>query len=173
MHKIDSLEGLLLHEVKDLYHAEKQLVKALPKVAKKAYSPELKTAVEEHLQQTEEHVNRLERIFEMLGQPAKGTRCKGMAGILSEANAVMKENDTHETLDAAIIMAAQKVEHYEMAGYGSAACWADMLGRNDIKELLGRTLEEEETTDKKLNELAKSGINQRAAQRRSEAEFAA
>jgi ferritin-like metal-binding protein YciE len=96
-----------------------------------------------------------------------------MAGILSEANAVMKENDTHETLDAAIIMAAQKVEHYEMAGYGSAACWADMLGRNDIKELLGRTLEEEETTDKKLNELAKSGINQRAAQRRSEEEFAA
>jgi ferritin-like metal-binding protein YciE len=164
MEKIDSLEGLLLHEVKDLYHAEKQLVKALPKVAKKVSSPELKSAVEEHLHQTEQHVNRLEQIFQMLGQPAKSVKCKGMEGILDEAEEVMKFDDSPETLDAAIIMSAQKVEHYEIAGYGSAACWADQMGRQDIKNLLGQTLQEEEQTDQKLSALAKRGINQMARQ---------
>ena len=171
MENINSLETLLLHEVKDLYHAEKQLVKALPKVAKKVSSPELKNAVEEHLQQTEGHVNRLEQVFEMLGQPAKSTKCKGMAGILDEAEEVMKFKGTPEAMDAAIIMSAQKVEHYEIAGYGSAATWADMLGRQDIKNLLGQTLDEEERTDQKLTELAKSGINQRAEQQ-SQRQFA-
>src|SRR5438067_9390009 len=146
MENINSLESLLLHEVKDLYHAEKQLVKALPKVIKKASSPELKHAVEEHLQQTEGHVNRLEQVFEMLGQPAKSTKCKGMAGILDEAEEVMKYDGTPEAKDAAIIMSAQKVEHYEIAGYGSAATWADLLGRQDLKNLLGLTLDEEEST---------------------------
>ncbi len=162
MERLESLEHLLLHEVKDLYHAEKQLVKALPKVAKKASSPELKNAVEEHLQQTETHVNRLERIFELLGQPAKSVKCKGMEGILDEAEDAMDQNGTPETLDAAIIMSAQKVEHYEIASYGSAATWADMMGRKDIKELLGQTLQEEEQTDKKLTELAKADVNKRA-----------
>jgi ferritin-like metal-binding protein YciE len=164
MEKLESLEHLLLHEVKDLYHAEKQLIKALPKVAKKASSPRLKSAVEEHLQQTEIHVNRLERVFELLGQPAKSVTCKGMEGILDEAEEAMSYKGTPETLDAAIIMSAQKVEHYEIASYGSAATWADMMGRKDIKELLGQTLQEEEQTDKKLTQLAKSGINQESAE---------
>lgn len=165
MERLESLEHLLLHEVKDLYHAEKQLIKALPKVAKKASSPQLKSAVEEHLQQTETHVNRLERVFEMLGQPAKGVKCKGMKGILEEGEDDMSQKGTPETLDAAIIMAAQKVEHYEIAAYGSAATWAEMMGRKDIKELLGQTLEEEEKTDKKLTELARMGINQKSAEK--------
>lgn len=165
MDEITSMEGLLLHEVQDLYHAEKQLVKALPKVAQKASSPELKSAVEEHLQQTEGHVNRLEQVFQLLGQPAKGVKCKGMAGIIEEAEEVMKQKGTPETLDAAIIMSAQKVEHYEIAGYGSAATWAGMMGRQDIKQLLGQTLEEERTTDKKLTELAEAGVNQRAVEK--------
>ena len=160
MDRIESLEGLLLHEVKDLYNAEKQLIKALPKVIKKASSPDLKNAVERHLQQTEQHVNRLEQVFQMLGQPAKGVKCKGMEGILDEANEVMKQDASPEALDAAIIMSAQKVEHYEIASYGSAACWAAQMGRQDIKNLLGQTLEEEEQTDQRLSELAKRGINQ-------------
>ena len=173
METMDSLESLLLHEIKDLYHAEKQLVKALPKVAEKASSAELRNAVQEHLQQTEGHVNRLEQIFQILGEPAKGTKCKGMAGILNEAESILKHDQSPATLDAAIIMAAQKVEHYEIAGYGSAASWADMLGRQDIKNLLGQTLEEEERTDKKLTELAKTGINQRAANRQPESQLSA
>ncbi len=165
MEKIISLENLLLHEVKDLYHAEKQLVKALPKVAKKASSPELKNAIEEHLEETKEQVNRLERVFELLGQPAKGVKCKGMQGILEEGEEAMSFKGTPETLDAAIIMSAQKVEHYEIAGYGSATTWASMLNRKDIKELLGQTLDEEEKTDQRLTELAKSGVNQRSAEK--------
>jgi ferritin-like metal-binding protein YciE len=165
MEKIESLEDLFIHELKDVYNAEKQLVKALPKVARKASSPELKEAIEEHLQQTEEHVNRLEEIFEMLDQPAKSVKCKGMEGILEEGEESMKMKGTSETLDAAIIMAAQKVEHYEIASYGSLATWADLMGRKDIKRLLGQTLEEEEETDQKLTELAESGINQSSARK--------
>ena len=173
MTKLNSLETLLLHEVQDLYSAEKQLVKALPKVAKKASSSELKSAVEDHLEQTEEHVNRLEQIFDMLGAKAKTSKCKGMQGILEEAEEVMKQGENSETLDAAIVLSAQKVEHYEIASYGSAAEWAGRLGRNDVKKLLGQTLEEEEETDQKLTELAESIINQRAADRsREEEEFA-
>ncbi len=164
MEKIDSLEALLLHELKDLYHAEKQIVKALPKVAKKASAPQLKNALEEHLRQTEEQVNRLEQVFQMLGQPVKGVKCKGMEGILDEGEETLKLKGTPETLDAAIIMSAQKVEHYEIAGYGSAATWAEMLGRQDIKNLLGQTLDEEEKTDRKLTEMAKTGINQSSAE---------
>jgi ferritin-like metal-binding protein YciE len=163
MEKIDTLENLLLHEIKDLYHAEKQLVKALPKVAKKASSPELKEAIEEHLEETKGHVERLEEIFEMLGQSPKAVKCKGMQGILDEGEETMKLKGSPDTLDAAIILAAQKVEHYEIASYGSATTWADMLGRSDIKKLLGQTLEEEEETDQKLTDLAKAGVNQGAA----------
>ncbi len=169
MERMESLENMLLHELKDLYHAEKQLVKALPKVAKKASSPQLKRAIETHLEETEGQVERLERIFELLDEKPKAVRCKGMEGILKEGEEVMKLKGNPETLDAGIIMAAQKVEHYEIAGYGSAATWADMIGRPDIKKLLGQTLEEEEQTDSKLTVLAKSGVNQRSAARRREA----
>lgn len=167
MEKIDSLETLLVHELKDLYHAEKQLVKALPKVAKTAAAPELKEAIEEHLEETEGHVERLEKIFQLLDQPAKAVKCKAMEGILEEGEDTMDLKAPAETRDAALIMAAQKVEHYEIAGYGSAATWAEMLGRQDIKRLLGQTLEEEKAADEKLTQLATSGLNQRSAQRKA------
>jgi len=136
--KLNSLDDLLLHEVQDMYHAEKQVGKALPDVAEQAASPELKSALEEHLQQTKVHVNRLERVFEILGQEPKATKCKAMKGILDEGEDTISEKGSSETIDAAIIMSAQKVEHYEIAAYGSLAAWADMLGRQDIKQLFGQ-----------------------------------
>jgi ferritin-like metal-binding protein YciE len=169
MEKIETLEELLIHELKDVYHAEKQLVKMLPKVAKKASAPELKAALEEHLRQTEGQVQRLDEVFELLGEPAKAVKCKGMEGILEEGEELLQQKGTSETLDAGIILAAQKVEHYEIASYGSLATWADMVGRKDVKKLLVQTLEEEEQTDKKLTMLAKSGINQGSAQKMREA----
>jgi ferritin-like metal-binding protein YciE len=170
MEKINSLKGLLLHEMQDLYSAEKQLVKALPKVAKQASSPELKTAVEEHLAQTEEHVTRLENVFTLLGEEATETTCKAMKGLIKEANDILKREGTGEARDAAIIAAAQKVEHYEIASYGTLTKWAATLGRDDIKLLLGQTLDEEEKTDQRLTDLATSGINQRAAEIAAEQE---
>jgi ferritin-like metal-binding protein YciE len=170
--KLDSLDDLLLHEVQDMYHAEKQVVKALPDVAEQAASPELKSALEEHLQQTKVHVKRLERVFEMLGQEPKATKCKAMKGILDEGEDTISEKGSSETIDAAIIMSAQKVEHYEIAAYGSLAAWADMLGLQDIKQLFGQTLDEEKAADEKLTELAKAGLNQRAASKRPEKQFA-
>jgi ferritin-like metal-binding protein YciE len=170
--KLNSLDDLLLHEVQDMYHAEKQLVKALPDVAAQATSPELKSAIEEHLQQTKVHVNRLERVFEMLGQEPKTTKCKAMKGILDEGDDTITEKGSAETLDAAIIMSAQKVEHYEIAAYGSLATWADMLGRQDIKQLFGQTLDEEKATDERLTELARAGLNQRSAAKQPEKQFA-
>jgi ferritin-like metal-binding protein YciE len=161
MDKIISLEDLLLHEIKDLYHAEKQLVKALPKVAAKASSRELRQAIEDHLRETEGQVERLEQVFELLGQEPKAVKCKGMQGILEEGEEARDMKGAPDPLDAAIIMSAQKVEHYEMAGYGSAATWAGMLDRQDVKQLLGQTLQEEEKTDRKLTELAKQ-VNERA-----------
>jgi ferritin-like metal-binding protein YciE len=163
MEKFNSLKGLLLHEIKDLYHAEKQLIKALPKTAEKATAPDLKSALEQHLVQTEEHVNRLEQVFNLLGVEPDAETCKAMKGILSEADKVMKSDTNSDALDAAIISAAQKVEHYEIASYGTVAKWAEMMGRADIKALLGRTLAEEEEADRRLTQIAESGINQRAA----------
>jgi len=168
MERLNSLENLLLHELQDMYYAEQQLVKALPKVAKKAHSPMLKMAVEQHLRETEGHVNRLEQAFQMLGQPAKSRKCKAMLGILDEAEDTMGENGTPETLDAAIIMSAQKVEHYEIAGYGSLAKWAQKIGREDLKNLLGQTLQEEKAADQKLTELAEAGINQGSSTQQKE-----
>jgi ferritin-like metal-binding protein YciE len=165
MGKMESLESLLLHELKDLYNAEKQILKALPKAAKKASAPELKQAFEEHQEQTQEQVRRLEQVFEMLGERAKGVNCPGMEGILEEADEMMKMKGEPDTLDAAIILGAQKVEHYEIAAYGSLATWADMLGRKDIKKLLSQTLEEEEETDRKLTEIAQAGIDQSSAEK--------
>ena len=162
MNKMNSLDSLFLMEVKDLYHAEKQLTKALPKVAKKASSPQLKSAIEGHLQETEGHVNRLEEIFKILGQPVKGHPCSAMKGILEEADEVMSQKAEPAVLDAAIIGAAQKVEHYEIASYGTVIEWAKQMGRDDISRLLGQTLNEEEQTDRKLTELAKNRINPQA-----------
>ena len=166
MERIESLEGLLLHEIKDLYHAEKQLVKALPKVVDTASSPELKNAIDQHLRETGAHVRRLEQVFEILGESPKAVKCKAMQGILDEGEDLMEEKGSAETIDAAIIMSAQKVEHYEIASYGSVVTWAEMLGRQDIKAILGQTLDEEERADKKLTDLAKAGINQASAQQR-------
>lgn len=165
MEKIESLEQLLLHELKDVYSAEKQLMKMLPKVAKKASSPELKDALETHLRETEGQIERLEQVFELLQEEPKAVKCKGMAGILEEGEEVLKQKATPETLDAGIIMSAQKVEHYEISSYGTLATWADIIGRKDIKKLLGETLEEEEMADEKLTRLAQSGINQSSAQK--------
>ncbi|MDB6109712.1 MAG: hypothetical protein JWR69_1462 [Pedosphaera sp.] len=164
MQKINSLAGLFLEEVKDLYSAEKQLTKALPKVAKKASSPELKSALEEHLTQTEGHINRLEEVFRMLGQKPKARPCVAMKGILEEASEIMSEKAEPAVLDAALIGAAQKVEHYEIASYGTVVQWAKQMGRDDIKTLLGQTLDEEEKTDQKLSQLAKTRINIQAVE---------
>jgi ferritin-like metal-binding protein YciE len=170
MEKLNSLETLLLHEVQDLYSAEKQLVKALPKVAKKASSPQLRSAVEQHLEQTEQHVNRLEQVFELLGASPKEHTCKAMKGLIKEADDIISEDASPATRDAAIIAAAQKVEHYEIASYGTARKWAETVGRNDITRLLEQTFNEEEQTDRRLTELAMSGINQKAAEQMGEEE---
>jgi ferritin-like metal-binding protein YciE len=162
MQKLNSLDDIFLEEVKDLYSAEKQLTKALPKVAKKASSPELKSALEEHLVQTEGHINRLEEVFRILGQPPKAKPCAAMKGILEEASEIMSEKAEPSVLDAALIGAAQKVEHYEIASYGTVVQWAKQMGRQDIKELLGQTLDEEEKTDQRLSQLAKTRINIKA-----------
>src|SRR5512133_3074775 len=151
--KINSLEELLVHELKDVYSAEKQLVKVLPTVIDKASAPQLKNALDEHLRQTEVHVERLERVFGMLNQEPEAVKCKGMQGILDEGDETLDLKAPSEILDAGIILAAQKVEHYEIATYGSLATWAEMLGRNEVKMLLGETLEEEEQADKKLTML--------------------
>jgi ferritin-like metal-binding protein YciE len=157
------LKKILIDELRDVYHAEKQLVKALPKMAKAATSPELRAALEQHLDETEEHVNRLEQAFDLLEQPAKAKPCAGMAGIVEEGSDVIREEEKGPTLDAAIIAGGQRAEHYEMAAYGSIIAWAKALGHDDVATLLHETLDEEKAADEKLNELAEGGINAEAA----------
>jgi len=163
------LKKILIDELRDIYHAEKQLVKALPKMAKAASSADLRAALEQHLDETEEHVNRLEQAFDLLEQPAKAKPCAGMAGIIEEGSDVIREEEKGPTLDAAIIAGGQRAEHYEMAAYGSVIAWAKTLGHDDVATLLHETLEEEKAADEKLNELAEGGINAEAASE-SEAE---
>ncbi len=139
--------------------AENQLLKALPKMAKAASSPELKQAFEEHLEVTEQHVNRLEQVFQMLGAKAKGKKCEAMKGLIEEGKEMMSQRGANDVLDAGLIGAAQKVEHYEIAGYGTVTTYAKMLGHQAEAELLHQTLEEEKATDEKLTLLAKEGIN--------------
>ena len=158
-----TLDDLLVHELQDIYHAEGQITKALPKMIKAAANPELRAAFEEHLQQTEGQIERLERVFELLGVPAKGKKCEGMAGIIAEGQKAVEENATSDVLDAALIAAAQKVEHYEIAVYGCVATYAELLGYDQVHELLGQTLDEEERTDERLSDLAESVINIEAA----------
>jgi ferritin-like metal-binding protein YciE len=164
MPKLTSLDDLFVHELRDIYDAEVQILVALPKMAEAAINPELKNAFEEHLKQTETHVKRLEKVFKLLGVPARGTTCDGMAGLLEEGRKVMKADAEPEVLDAALIGAAQKVEHYEIASYGCLCTYAEMLGYDQAHDLLGLTLDDEETTDQKLTELAEAVINPQAVE---------
>lgn len=166
--KIDSLDKLLEEELKDLYSAEKQLVKALPKMAKKASSGELRAALEEHLAVTEEQVTRLEEVFQALGKTAKAKTCKAMKGLIEEATEMMEEDATDNVLDAGIIAAAQKVEHYEIASYGTVRTWARLCGEDEVAELLQETLDEETQADENLTELAESLVNPAAENEQEE-----
>jgi ferritin-like metal-binding protein YciE len=156
------LQQLLVDELRDLYHAEKQLTKALPKLAKKVSSPELRDLLETHLDETEQQIGRLEEAFEMLGERPRGKHCDGMAGIVEEGNALLQEDFDNAVLDAGIIAGAQRAEHYEIAAYGSVMAWAKALGHRDIAALLDQTLEEEKAADKKLSTLAERSINRQA-----------
>jgi len=162
MSKIRTMEDLFVDELKDLYDAEKQIVKALPKMAKAAASEELREAFQEHLEVTKRQVERLEQIFGKLDVPAKGKKCQGMQGLLEEGQELIEQQDQSPLLDAGLIAAAQKVEHYEMAGYGSARTFAQMLGHTEAADLLEETLEEEKETDQKLTDLAENIINEEA-----------
>lgn len=154
--ELKSLRELYVDELKDLYSAENQIIKALPKMIKAASSPELKAGFEEHLEQTRGQVARLERIFKQLKESPKGKKCKGMEGLLAEGKELMEEDAEHEVLDAGLIAAAQHVEHYEIAGYGCVRTYAELLGDNNAVKLLQQTLDEEKKTDEKLTMLAKS-----------------
>jgi len=151
---METLEELFVEEIRDLYDAEKQLVKALPKMAKGANSDELRAALEEHLEQTKEQVTRLEQVFETLEEKAKGKPCKAMKGLIAEGQEVMQEQAAENMTDLALIAAAQKVEHYEISGYGYARALAQTLGNNQAVQLLEETLEEEKEADKKLTEIS-------------------
>jgi ferritin-like metal-binding protein YciE len=158
----ENLQELFVEEVRDIYDAEKQLVKALPKMAKAAESAELRGAFEEHLEITRAHVGRLEEVFKLLGVAARGKTCEGMKGLIEEGQEAMEEMEG-TVLDAALIASAQKVEHYEIATYGTLATFAEVLGMEDAKDLLGQTLDEEKEADQKLTEIA-GQINPEAEQ---------
>ena len=160
---MNQLEEVFLQELGDIYSAETQLIKALPKMAKAAQSEELKDAFSAHLGETENHVERLKQIFEMFGKTAKTVKCKGMEGLIDEGKEVISKHEDTTGLDAAIICAAQKAEHYEIATYGTLCTYAELLGLRDAKRLLGQNLEEEKRTDAKLTQLAESVINLEAA----------
>ena len=160
--KMETLQDLFIDELKDLYNAENQLIKALPKMAKGASSAELRTAFEDHLEQTLGHVERLEHIFQKLNVSPKGKRCKAMKGLIKEGSERLDEFEDQAVCDAGIIAAAQRVEHYEIAGYGCARTFAHLLGQHEAADLLQRTLDEESETDKRLTEIAESTINPEA-----------
>jgi ferritin-like metal-binding protein YciE len=162
--KLNSLQDLYLTELKDLYDAESRIVKALPKMVEAAQSPDLRRAFEEHLEQTRGHVDRLEQIFQELNEAPKGEKCKGIVGILDEGEEMMDagEDAPPAVNDAALISAAQRVEHYEIAAYGTLRTYARRLGHEDHARLLNQTLQEEGAADKKLTSLAESSINEQA-----------
>ena len=157
--ELETLKDLYIHELKDLYSAENQLLKALPKMAKAATNRELAEGFTEHLSQTEEHVTRLETILESQDQSTRSPKCKGMEGLIKEGDEMIKEEAEDEVRDAGLISAAQRVEHYEIAGYGCARTYAELLGDSEGAKMLQMTLDEEVATDQKLTELAKSTIN--------------
>ena len=160
---IKTMDDLFVHTLRDIYYAEKQIVKALPDMIKKASDPQLKQGFQIHLRETENHVKRLEQAFDILGKKAQGADCPAIDGILKEANEVAGEVEKKSVLDAALIAAAQAVEHYEMTRYGTLISWAKQLGRNDVATLLNQTLDEERATDKKLTAMAESEVNRKAA----------
>jgi ferritin-like metal-binding protein YciE len=157
--KLDSLEKLYVEELRDLYNAENQLIKALPKMAKGASHQELKQAFEDHLEQTKEHVERLEEIFKALDQKPTGKTCKAMKGLIEEGSEILEEDGDDSVIDAALIGAAQRVEHYEIAAYGTVRTFARLLGEEEAADLLQETLDEEGETDKLLTELAETVVN--------------
>lgn len=157
--ELNTLKDLYIHELKDLYSAEKQLTKALPKMARAATNEDLAAGFETHLSETEEHVARLEKILESHEASTRGPKCKGMEGLIKEGQEMIEEDAEDEVRDAGLISAAQRVEHYEMAGYGCARTYAKMLGDEEGAELLQQTLDEESATNQKLTELAESVIN--------------
>ena len=159
MAKLNTLDDLFLHGLKDIYNAEKQLVKALPKMAKAAASEKLRAGFEGHLEQTQGHVERLESIFKSLGVAARGVKCAAMEGLVEEGSETISEDAEPAVKDAGLIMAAQKVEHYEIATYGTLVAFAELLGHSEAVDLLGETLQEEKDTDEKLTQLAESEIN--------------
>jgi ferritin-like metal-binding protein YciE len=158
-----TLQEKLVDEIRDLYHAEKQLVKALPKMAKNATHEDLREAFEMHLEETREQVTRLEEVFEALGEKPRAKPCHGMMGIIEEGSEMMQEEEAGAVLDAALIAAAQRVEHYEIGAYGTCAAWARLLGLDEVVTLLDQTLEEEKAADKKLTVLAEQEVNLNAA----------
>jgi ferritin-like metal-binding protein YciE len=164
---VETLEELFIDELKDLYSAEKQIVRALPKLAKAASTPELQEALQSHLNETKGQVERLEQIAEIVGKKLTGKTCAGMKGVLEEGSEVLEEVEEGNARDAALIGASQRVEHYEMAGYGTARDFAKLLGLEDVVELLEQTLEEEKAADQKLTTISKS-VNRQAKSSTSE-----
>ena len=162
MAKLESLHELYLLELSDLYSAEKQIVKALPKMIDKTESLELRQALENHLEETQGHVERLEQVFEMHGESPQKEKCKGMEGVLAEGDELVGKDATPAVRDAAIISAAQRVEHYEMAAYGTVRTWAEQLGYDKAATILQETLDEEEAADEKLTDIAASRVNTEA-----------
>ncbi|PYJ36910.1 MAG: ferritin-like domain-containing protein [Verrucomicrobia bacterium] len=160
--KLDTLKTLYIDELRDLYNAENQLLKALPKMAKGASSEDLKDAFEKHLEQTKSHVERLEEVFQEIGETPKGKTCKAMKGLIEEGSEILKEDGEESVIDAGIIVAAQKVEHYEIASYGSVRTFAQLLGKDRSAELLQTTLDEESETNETLNQLAEEIVNPEA-----------
>jgi ferritin-like metal-binding protein YciE len=160
----NALHKLFLDELADIYNAEQQLTKALPKLAKTVKNDELREAFEHHLEETENHIARLDQVFESLGESMKRKKCKGMEGLIEEGEEVISEQKNSNALDAGLIISAQKVEHYEIAAYGSLCSWAEQMGHNDALELLRQTLEEEKAADEKLTEVAETIANTQAEQ---------
>jgi len=161
--KLNTMEELFVGELRDIYYAEKQLVKALPKMAKAATEPQLRTAFEEHLEETKGQVSRLEQVFSSLGLKPRGEKCEAMEGMIEEGKEIIDADGEDAVRDAALIAGAQKVEHYEIAAYGCLVTWAKQLGHNEAASLLGETLAEEKAADEKLTSLAESGVNAEAA----------
>src|SRR6478609_9541647 len=163
MAEAGTLHDAFLHELRDAYNAEKQLTKALPKLAKASSNPKLRQAFESHLKETEGHIARLEQVFESLDEKIRGKHCDGIAGIIEEGKSVMAEDFDDPTMDACLIAAGQRAEHYEMAAYGTLIAWAQTMGHSEAAKLLQQTLDEEKAADKKLTALAEGGINREAA----------
>jgi ferritin-like metal-binding protein YciE len=161
--ELNTIKDLYIHELKDLYSAEKQLLKAIPKMAKAATNQELADGFREHLEQTKKHAERLERVLRAHGHSTRGPKCRGMEGIVAEGAEMIEEEGDDEVKDAGLIAAAQRVEHYEMAGYGTARTYAELVKDQEGAKLLSQTFEEEKQTDEKLSELANSTINLEAA----------